>query len=171
MRYLVFIMALLSASASAAQSASHVSEQGSSLEAVDQEMIELLQLRDDQIAGYLKVIRAQRKALGGLSGSQWKKQLSLYKGTIDMLRPVLNEIQLAKFSAYLGCLIVDREYDTQVSMEANEVGEVNQELPSDGIDSRDNARTQTNRQSPESSVSGFRSEPAYAGNKVNWYVQ
>jgi hypothetical protein len=115
-------MALLSASAIAAQPASHVSELESTLEAVDREMIELLLLRDDQIDGYLKVIRTQRKALAVLSDAQWQKQLDLYKGTIEMLRPVLNEVQLAQFSAYLGCLIVEREYDAHLSMETNGVG-------------------------------------------------
>ena len=57
LRCLVVIMALLSTSAIAAQPASHVSELASTLEAVDREMIELLLLRDDQIDGYLKVIR------------------------------------------------------------------------------------------------------------------
>ncbi len=129
MRCLVVIMALLSASAIAAQPASHVSEPESTLEAVDREMIELLLLRDDQIDGYLKVIRTQRKALAVLSDAQWQKQLDLYKGTIEMLRPVLNEVQLAQFSAYLGCLIVEREYDARLSMEANGVGKTDQELP------------------------------------------
>ncbi len=129
MRCLVVIMALLSATAVAAQPASHVSELESSLEAVDLEMIELLQLRDDQIDGYLKVIRTQRKALAVLSDTQWQKQLGLYKGTIDKLKPVLNEVQLAKFSAYLGCLIVEREYDVQLSMETIGIGEIDQELP------------------------------------------
>ena len=129
MRCLVVIMALLSASAIAAQPASHVSELESTLEAVDREMIELLLLRDDQIDGYLKVIRTQRKALAVLSDAQWQKQLDLYKGTIEMLRPVLNEAQLAKFSAYLGCLIVEREYDAHLSMETNGIGKTDQELP------------------------------------------
>lgn len=129
MRCLVVIMALLSASAIAAQPASHVSELESTLEAVDREMIELLLLRDDQIDGYLKVIRTQRKALAVLSDAQWQKQLDLYKGTIDMLIPVLNEVQLAKFSAYLGCLIVEREYDAHLSMETNGIGKTDQELP------------------------------------------
>jgi hypothetical protein len=115
-------MALLSALAIAAQPAGNVSELGSTLEAVDREMIELLLLRDDQIDGYLKVIRTQRKALAVLSDAQWQKQLDLYKGTIEMLRPVLNEVQLAQFSAYLGCLIVEREYGAQLSMETNGVG-------------------------------------------------
>jgi len=164
MRYLVVIMALLYASASAAQSASHVSELESTLEAVDREMIELLQLRDDQIDGYLRVIRAQRKVLGVLSDSQWQKQLDLYKGTIDMLRPVLNKTQLAKFSAYLGCLIIEREYDTHLSMETNGISNANQELPSVGLDPRNNARTQAYRLSPEPLMSGNRSEPAFARN-------
>ncbi len=129
MRCLVVIMALLSASAIAAQPASHVSELEFTLEAVDREMVELLLLRDDQVDGYLKVIRIQRKALAGLSDAQWRKQLDLYKGTIDMLMPVLNEVQLAKFSAYLGCLITEREYDVQLSMETNGVGMTDQELP------------------------------------------
>ena len=129
MRCLVAIMALLSASAIAAQPASHVSELESTLEAVDREMIELLLLRDDQIDGYLKVIRTQRKALAVLPDAQWQKQLDLYKGTIEMLRPVLNEVQLAQFSAYLGCLIVEREYDAHLSMETNGVGKTDQELP------------------------------------------
>ena len=81
MRCLVVIMALLSDSAIAAQPASHVSELESTLEAVDREMIELL-LRDDQIDGYLKVIRTQRKALTVLSDAQWQKQLDLYKGNM-----------------------------------------------------------------------------------------
>jgi len=129
MRCLVVIMALLSYSAIAAQPASHVSELESTPEAVDREMIELLLLRDDQIDGYLKVIRTQRKALAVLSDAQWQKQLDLYKGTIEMLRPVLNEVQLAQFSAYLGCLIVEREYDAHLSMETNGVGKTDQELP------------------------------------------
>jgi len=129
MRCLVVIMALLSASAIAAQPASHVSELEPTLEAVDREMIELLLLRDDQIDGYLKVIRTQRKALTVLPDTQWQKQLVLYKGTIDMLTPVLNEVQLAKFSAYLGCLIVERDYDEQLSMEANGIGKTDQALP------------------------------------------
>ena len=129
MRCLIVIMALLSASAIAAQPASHVSELESNLKAVDREMIELLLLRDDQIDGYLKVIRTQRKALAVLSDAQWQKQLDLYKGTIDMLRPVLNEAQLAQFSAYLGCLIVEREYDAHLSMETHGVGKTDQELP------------------------------------------
>ena len=128
MRCLVVIMTLLSASAIAAQPAGHVSELESTLEAVDQEMIELLLLRDDQIDGYLKVIRTQRKALAVLSDAQWQKQLDLYKGTIEMLRPVLNEVQLAQFSAYLGCLVVEREYDAHLSMETNGVGKTDQEL-------------------------------------------
>ena len=61
MRCLVVIMALLSASAIAAQPAGHVSELESNLKAVDREMIELLLLRDDQIDGYLKVIRTSAK--------------------------------------------------------------------------------------------------------------
>jgi hypothetical protein len=109
MRCLVVIMALLCDLAIAGQPASHVSEPESTLEAVDREMIELLLLRGNQIDGYLKVIRTQRKALAELSDAQWQKQLVLYKGTIEMLRPVLNEAQLAQFSAYLGCLIVERE--------------------------------------------------------------
>ncbi len=129
MRCLVVIMALLSASAIAAQPVSHVSELETTLEAVDREMIELLLLRDDQVDGYLKVIRIQRKALAGLPDAQWQKQLDLYKGTIDMLMPVLNDVQLAKFSAYLGCLIAEREYDVHLSMEANGVGKTDQELP------------------------------------------
>ena len=129
MRCLVVIMALLSASAIAAQPASHVSELESTLEAVDREMIELLLLRNDQIDGYLKVIRTQRKALAVLSDAQWQKQLELYKDTVEMLTPVLNEVQLAQFSAYLGCLIVEREYDTHLSMETNGVGKTDQELP------------------------------------------
>jgi len=149
MRYLVVIMALLCASASAAQSASHVSELEPTLEAVDRKMIELLQLRDDQIDGYLVVIRTQRKALGGLSDSQWQKQLDLYKGTIGMLRTVLNKTQLAKFSAYLGCLIVERDYDTHLGMETNGIGKTNQELPSVRLDPRNNVRTQAYRLSPE----------------------
>jgi len=129
MKCLVVIMALLSASAIAAQPASHVSELKSTPEAVDREMIELLLLRDDQIDGYLKVIRTQRKALAVLSDAQWQKQLDLYKGTIEMLRPVLNEVQLAQFSAYLGCLILEHEYDAHLSMETNGVGKIDQELP------------------------------------------
>ena len=124
MRCLVVIMALLSASAIAAQPASQ-----STLEAVDREMIELLLLRDDQIDGYLEVIRTQREALAVLSDAQWEKQLDLYKGTIEMLRPVLNDVQLAQFSAYLGCLIVEREYDAHLSMESNGVSKTDQELP------------------------------------------
>jgi len=129
MRYLVVIMALLSASAAAAQPASYVSEQEFTLEAVDREMIELLLLRDDQIDGYIKVIRTQRKALAVLPDSQWQKQLELYKGTVDLLIPVLNEVQLAKFSAYLGCLISGREYDSLLSMETNGIGRTDEELP------------------------------------------
>jgi len=129
MRCLVVIMALLSDSAIAAQPASHVSELESNLEAVDREMIELLLLRDDQIDGYLEVIRTQRKALAVLSDAQWQQQLDLYKGTIEMLRAVLNEVQLAQFSAYLGCLIVEREYDAHLSMGTNGVGKTDQELP------------------------------------------
>ena len=129
MRCLVVIMALLSASPIAAQPVSHVSEPESTLEAVDREMIELLLLRDDQIDGYLEVIRTQRKALAVLSDAQWQEQLDLYEGTIDMLRPVLNEVQLAQFSAYLGCLIIEREYDAHLSMETNGVGQTDQELP------------------------------------------
>ncbi len=129
MRCLIVIMALLSASAIAAQPASHVSELEATLASVDREMIELLLLRDDQVDGYLKVIRTQRKALAMLSDAQWQKQLDLYKGTIDMLIPVLNEVQLAKFSAYLGCLIVGREYDTHLSMETSGIGNIDQELP------------------------------------------
>ena len=129
MRCLVVIMALLSNLAIAAQPASHVSERESTLEAVDREMIELLQLRDDQIDGYLKVIRTQRTALALLSDAQWQKQLDLYEGTIEMLRPVLNEVQLAQFSAYLGCLIVEREYDAHLSMETGGVGKTDQVLP------------------------------------------
>ena len=125
MRYLIVIMALLSASVSAAQNDGHVSEPASTLDSVDREMIELLQLRDDQIDGYLNVIRTQRKALGVLSDSQWQKQRDLYKGTIDMLRPVLNKTQLAKFSAYLGCLIAEREYDIRLSMETNGIEKTN----------------------------------------------
>jgi hypothetical protein len=122
-------VALLSGSAIAAQPASHVSQPESTLEAVDREMIELLLLRDDQIDGYLEVIRTQRKALAVLSDAQWQEQLDLYKGAIEMLRPVLNEVQLAQFSAYLGCLIVEREYDAHLSMETNEVDKTDQELP------------------------------------------
>ena len=122
MRCLVVIMALLSDLAIAVQPTSHVSELEFTLEAVDQEMIELLLLRGDQIDGYLKVIRTQRKALADLSDAQWQKQLELYKDTIEMLRPVLNEAQLAQFSAYLGCLIVEREYAAHLSMETNGVG-------------------------------------------------
>jgi hypothetical protein len=122
-------MALLSGSAIAAQPASRVSEPESSLEAVDREMIELLLLRDDQIDGYLTVIRTQRKAFAVLSDAQWQQQLDLYKGTIEMLRAVLNEVQLAQFSAYLGCLIVEREYAAHLSMETNGVGRTDQELP------------------------------------------
>ena len=128
MRCLVVIMALLSASAIAAQPASHVSELESTLEAVDREMIELLLLRDDQIDGYLEVIRTQRKALAVLSDAQWQKQLDLYKGTIDMLRPVLNEVQLAQFSAYLGCLIVEREYEVASSQPQTASYRLNPEL-------------------------------------------
>jgi len=149
MRYLVVIMALLYAAASSAQSASHVSELGSTLEAVDRKMIELLQLRDDQIDGYLIVIRTQRKALGVLSDSQWRKQLELYKGTIDMLRTVLNKTQLAKFSAYLGCLIVERNYDTHLDMETKGIGKTNQEPSSVRLAPRNNVRTQAYRLSPE----------------------
>ena len=122
-------MALLSASAIAAQPASHASELESTLEAMDREMIELLLLRDDQIDGYLKVIRTQRKALAVLSDAQWRKQLELYNGTIEMLRPVLNEVQLAQFSAYLGCLIVERDYDAHLSMGADGIARTDQELP------------------------------------------
>ena len=122
-------MALLSASAIAAPPASHLGELESNLEAVDREIVELLRLRDDHIDGYLKVIRTQRKALAVLSDAQWQKQLELYKGTIEMLRPVLNEVQLAQFSAYLGCLIVEREYDSHLSMETNGVGNTDQESP------------------------------------------
>jgi hypothetical protein len=122
MRCLVVIMALLCDLAIAGQPASHVSQPESTLEAVDREMIELLLLRGNQINGYLKVIRTQRKALAELSDAQWQKQLVLYKGTIEMLRPVLNEVQLAQFSAYLGCLIVEREYDAHLSMETKGVG-------------------------------------------------
>ena len=129
MRCLVVIMALLSGSAIAAQPAGQVSEPESNLEAVDREMIELLLLRDAQIDGYLAVIRTQRKALAVLSDAQWQQQLELYQGTIEMLRPVLNEVQLAQFSAYLGCLIVEREYDAQLSMETDGVGNTDQELP------------------------------------------
>ena len=122
MRCLVVIMVLLSDLAIAAQPAGHVSELEPTLETVDREMIELLLLRDDQIDGYLNVIQTQRKALAVLSDAQWQKQLELYKGTIEMLRPVLNDVQLAQFSAYLGCLIVEREYDAQLSMETNVIG-------------------------------------------------
>jgi len=129
MRCLVVIMALLFDSAIAAQPASHVSELESNFEAVDREMVELLVLRDDQIDGYLKVIRTQRKALAVLSDAQWQKQLDLYKGTIKMLKPVLNEVQLAQFSAYLGCLIVEREYDAQLSMETDGIGRTDEKYP------------------------------------------
>ena len=129
MRCLVVIMALLSGSAIAAQPVGQVGEPESNLEAVDREMIELLLLRDDQIDGYLEVIRTQRKALAVLSDAQWQQQLDLYQGTIEMLRPVLNEVQLAQFSAYLGCLIVEREYDAHLSMETDGVGNTDQELP------------------------------------------
>ena len=129
MRCLVVIMALLFDSAIAAQPASHVSELESNFEAVDREMVELLVLRDDQIDGYLKVIRTQRKALAVLSDAQWQKQLDLYKGTIEMLKPVLNEVQLAQFSAYLGCLIVEREYDAQLSMETDGIGRTDEKYP------------------------------------------
>ena len=129
MRCLVVIMALLSGSAIAAQPVGQVGEPESNLEAVDREMIELLLLRDDQIDGYLEVIRTQRKALAVLSDAQWQQQLELYQGTIEMLRPVLNEVQLAQFSAYLGCLIVEREYDAHLSMETDGVGNTDQELP------------------------------------------
>ena len=129
MRCLVVIMALLSGSAIAAQPVGQVGEPESNLEAVDREMIELLLLRDDQIDGYLEVIRTQRKALAVLSDAQWQQQLELYQGTIEMLRPVLNEVQLAQFSAYLGCLIVEREYDAHLSMETNGVGWTDQESP------------------------------------------
>jgi hypothetical protein len=122
-------MALLFDSAIAAQPASHVSELESNFEAVDREMVELLVLRDDQIDGYLKVIRTQRKALAVLSDAQWQKQLDLYKGTIEMLKPVLNEVQLAQFSAYLGCLIVEREYDAQLSMETDGIGRTDEKYP------------------------------------------
>jgi len=129
MRCLIVIMALLSATAIAAQPASHVSEPETTLASVDREMIELLLLRDEQVDGYLKVIRIQRKALATLSDAQWQKQLDLYKGTIDMLVPVLNEVQLVKFSAYLGCLITEREYDVRLSMETNGIGKTDHELP------------------------------------------
>ena len=117
MKVFVLIIALLATSAICAQPAGHLSEHDSALEDVDRKMVELLLLRDDQIEGYLKVIRVQRQALIALSDTQWEEKLELYKGTIDMLKPVLDTIQLAQFSAYLGCLIGESEDDMYVSNE------------------------------------------------------
>ncbi len=111
MKTLTIIVVLLYSSTVAAQSVQQNSrannEPSTTLESADQEMIELLLLRKDQVDGFFKVIQTQRNAFSVISDEQ--KRLAQYEGTIDMLKPILNKFQLAQFAAYIGCLVEENK--------------------------------------------------------------
>jgi len=113
MKMLTIIMVLLYSSTIAAQSVQQDNrannEASTTLETADQEMIELLLLRKDQVDGFFKVIQIQRNAFSEISDKQ--KRLDQYEGTIDMLKPILNKFQLAQFAAYIGCLVEKNKHE------------------------------------------------------------
>jgi hypothetical protein len=117
MKWFVIIAVLISTSAFAGQSTSNKHDDlDVSVIPVDQEMIDLLHLREEQIGEYLKVIQSQRRAFLLLSGVRRQKQLDVYEETIELLKPVLNDVQLAQFAGYIGCLIEESRHGAQVSM-------------------------------------------------------
>jgi hypothetical protein len=119
MKWFIIFAALISTSAIAGQSVRKAHDTGDldvSIIPVDQEMIDLLHLREEQIGEYLKIIQGQRRAFLLLSGVRWQKQLEVYEQTIELLKPVLNDVQLAQFAGYVGCLVEERQPGSQISM-------------------------------------------------------
>lgn len=121
MKWLIVIAVVMSSAVYAEQPAQQVRESAQSYMAVnpvDQEMIMLLQLRDDQIGGYLDVILRQRQILLAIPDSRWQKRLAVYEETFDKLKSVLDEAQFAWFTAYVGCLIEEEmQHELHLAME------------------------------------------------------
>jgi hypothetical protein len=101
MKWLIAMVLVLATSANA----THIAPPDHS---IDQEMINLLQLREEQVEPYLRIIKQQRQILLAIPDSQWQKQRTLYEETFERLKPLLDEAQYSQFTAAVGCLIIER---------------------------------------------------------------
>lgn len=118
MKWLIVTMAVIFTSVVAAQPTPKVHYNSSSINPIDQELVMLLQLRDNQIDEYLKIIDKQRKIFLATPDSQWEKQLAIYEETFEKLKPILDKIQFAQFTAYVGCLISEElQLESQVALQ------------------------------------------------------
>ncbi len=76
---------------------------------VDQEMVELLGLKQDQALAYLLIMEQRRALFLELQAREWQQELAFYHETYAMLEPVLTRKQLAIFVAIINSTIEDTE--------------------------------------------------------------
>lgn len=88
------------------------------VEAVDEEMIELLALREDQVGGYVAIMQTQRQAYQKLEQRREEQLSRFYDDTLEMLSEVLDPRQLMQFAAFLDCL--ERERASRRSIRESE---------------------------------------------------
>ena len=113
---LIILVALLASTSVYAQESGSASPAAQQISAndIDQEMIDQLSLRAEQVPAYSQIMRQQRKALLALQPHQWQQQLVLYEETIEMLKNVLDISQHTKFKTLIGCLIEETRPATHV---------------------------------------------------------
>ena len=78
---------------------------------VDREMIQLLGLNETQGQSYAQIMQRQRVHFLALESGQWHQELTLYRETIALLKPVLSARQHARFVGIINSVIEFREDD------------------------------------------------------------
>lgn len=111
----ILILLLLSTPVMAATTTPQESTATEVRHAGDSAMIKMLLLRDDQMSGYLSVMRSQRTAYLAIPVTSQAQRLAIFEETIELLRPVLDGTQLAQFTAYTSSVIIEDGYQQHLS--------------------------------------------------------
>ena len=84
------------------------------INSLDLDMGRQLKLDTEQLKSYSSVMSVQRPLYLVAESQSWKHRQAVYRDTLDLLERVLDQRQLAQFSAMMDCLMKEELFDQQL---------------------------------------------------------